>query len=92
MIALLLALLIAPQPQPPHVLQIRLVHSLCASLAVDTPAPIHYDAPPWDDAIGAQAGVWWTETAGVVGYSYQEDGIAYRTLPAADICPVYPES
>ncbi len=64
----------------------------CPKSEVTVTLPIHYDVPPWDDTIGAQPGIWWTLDAGIVGYSYQEDGIVYQTLHAADVCPVYPES
>lgn len=62
----------------------------CRMSEVTITLPINYDAPTWDDSIGAQAGIWWTLDAGIVGYSYQEDGIVYRTLSAADRCSVYP--
>lgn len=88
---LLLLALIAPPRQPPT-LRIQFVHEMCHSMAVTVGTPVNYDVPPWDDAVGAQAGVWTTPTGTVIGYSYQEDGIVYRTAHGASECPVYPES
>jgi len=86
--------LVAPAP-PAHVVRIQFVHSVCRSAEVPNTAygqlfDADYDVPAWDDAVGAQVGVW-SRDGVTFGYSYQEDGLVYRTAHAADICPVYRE-
>ena len=60
----------------------------CAAGEVEITLPISYDVPAWDDEIGAQVGIW-SQAGVIVGYSYQEDGVVYRTAQLADRCPVY---